>query len=437
MGINFIIAGVIFLFNPFISLFDILPDIIGYALIIYGLSKIADVELKVKEAKRRMTQALYVGAGRFAFMIMALFMEFDSTLTLVFTFSFATLEFFFMIPAFNMFFEGLEYSRMRFVENAAFLGTKAENAAKMTPIFIIVRAATAVIPELTSLETDYGDVGDDIGLDNSGVLRIALIVLCALVALVFGLVWLSMVLSYLKELAKSSDFLAYIKEKYETTVLTDRALAMRRSVRRFWNFTFASLFFLTCIAVDGYYLVPEFTSAVLLFFAFYFARRYVDDYKKVISVCAAAVGIGFIAYTLLFRYSSDLGYVIYAYKVDGFWGYFLPYAITYAAFYTLLLWLAVKGKAAAKKMVEDSVGVRGTQDARRREIDEERKAELCKYIDRLFVLECITIGGSAVLMAAMPWFDLAWAARTVLAVITVIYAYNVMCDVNEEAEKAL
>ncbi len=437
MGINFIIAGMIFLFNPFISLFDFLPDIIGYALIVYGLSKTADVELKVREAKRRMTQALYVGAGRLVFMLMALFMEFDATLTLVFAFSFATLEFFFMIPAFNMFFESLEYARMRFSENAVNLSTKAENAAQMTPIFIIVRAAASVVPELTSLETDYGDVGDDIGLQDSGVLRIALIVLCAFVALVFALVWISIVLSYLKELKKHSAFWEYIKEKYENTVLTDNVLSMQRSVKRFWNFTFASLFFLTCISVDGYYLIPEFICALLLFFAFFFAKRYVKEYKKIVSVCAAAMGAGFLAYILLFRYSSEMGYVIYAYRVEGFWGYFLPYAAVALVFYALLLWLAAKGKAAAKTMVEDAVGVRGTQDARRREIDDERKAELCKYIDRLFVLECITVGAGALFMALMPWFDFAWMARTFLAVIAIVYAYNVMCDVKAEAEKAL
>jgi hypothetical protein len=37
----------------------------------------------------------------------------------------------------------------------------------------------------------------------------------------------------------------------------------------------------------------------------------------------------------------------------------------------------------------------------------------------------------------MPWFALAWTARTVLAVAVIIYAYNVMCDIKEEAEKAV
>lgn len=437
MGINFIIAGMIFLFNPFISLFDILPDVIGYALIIYGISKIADTELKVMEAKRRMTQALYVGAGRFVFMLMAFFMGFDSTLTLVFTFSFATLELFFMIPAFRMFFESLEYSRMRIIGTSSAMSTKAENASVISPIFIIVRAAAAVVPELTSLKTDYGYVGDETGLEDSGVIRIALLVLCALVALVFGAVWLSSVLSYLKELKKNTEFWAYIKEKYETEVITNNALMMQRSVKRFWSFTFASLFFLTCISIDGYYLIPDFACALLIFFAFFFAKRYVREYKKTVLVCFAAVFAGLLEYTLLFRYSSELGYVIYAYQVDGFYGYFLPYVAAAVVFYALLAWLAAKGRETAKTMVEDAVGVRGTQDARRREIDEQRKKELCKYIDRLFVLECITIGAGAVLMVLMPWFDLAWTARTVLAVATVIYAYNVMCDINEEAEKAV
>ena len=34
MGFGFLIAGMIFLFDPFINIFDILPDAIGYMLIV-------------------------------------------------------------------------------------------------------------------------------------------------------------------------------------------------------------------------------------------------------------------------------------------------------------------------------------------------------------------------------------------------------------------
>jgi hypothetical protein len=435
MGMGCIIAGMIFLFNPFISIVDILPDVIGYALIVFGMSKFADVELKIREARRRMTSALYVAAGRFAVMLGSFFMDFDATLTLVFTFSFAALEIFFVLPAFNMFFEGFGYSCMRFSEKSSI--KKAEDLAKLTPIFLIVRSAAAFIPDLTSLKTDYGYVGDETGLEDSGVLRVVLLGFCFIVALVFGLVWLSAVMPYLGGMKKNTPYLEYIKEKYETTVLTDGALLMRRSVKRYTSLSFASLFFLTCISMDGYYLIPEFMCAALMLLAFFFAKRYVAGYKMTAALSAAATAVMLGAYSLIFRYSSEFGYVIYPARANGFWGYFLPYAVCAAVGYAMLICLYYRGRGALRAMIEDSVGVRGTSDARRKEIDEYRKKELCRYADRLFILQVAAAGGSLALMLAMPWFRLAWTARTIITVIAIVYAYNVYHDINEEAEKAL
>ena len=84
MGFGFLLAGAMFLFDPFINIFDILPDAIGYALIAYGLSRLSDLELKVAEARRRMTSALYVALGRLAVILCSFFLEFDATLMLVF-----------------------------------------------------------------------------------------------------------------------------------------------------------------------------------------------------------------------------------------------------------------------------------------------------------------------------------------------------------------
>ena len=435
MGLGFIIAGMIFLFNPFISVYDILPDVIGYAFIVYGLSKFADIELKVTEAKRRMTSALYIAAGRMVVMLGAVFMEFDSTLILVFTFSFAALEMFFVIPAFNMFFEGMEYTCLRFSENA--IEKRSEDLRKITPIFLIVRSAAAVIPELTSLTTDYGYVGDEVGLDNSGVLRVMLMALCTITALVFGIVWLTTVLPYLKKLRRNSDFLAYVKERYESAVLSNKVLQMQRSVKRFTSLWFAALFFITCIPMDGYYIIPEFICGALMLLGLMFAKRYVAEYKKTFTVCAAATATMLLAYTLLYRYSDELGYAIYPYKVEGFEKYFLPYIVVAVIGYAMMIWVCKKGNAALKSMVDDCVGVRDTADTRRKEIDEYRKKELGRFADRLFIFQCVAFAGSIIFMIAMPWFALSWTARTILSVIAIIYAYNVFHDITEEAEKAL
>ena len=201
MGFGFLLVGAIFLFDPFINIFEILPDFIGYALMFYGLSKLADLELKVAEAKRRITNALYVALGRAAVIICSLFLEFDATLLLVFSFSLATLEIFFVIPAFNMLFEGLSYSAMRF--SAKEINDKAENLQKVTPVFVVVRAVCAVVPQLTVLIAQDPNGGTETGLEGSGVITLALTGLCAVISLVFGIVWISMAFPYIKSLKKN------------------------------------------------------------------------------------------------------------------------------------------------------------------------------------------------------------------------------------------
>ncbi|MBQ9745652.1 MAG: hypothetical protein IJW21_02385, partial [Clostridia bacterium] len=365
----------IFLFDPFINIFDILPDVIGYALIVYGLSKMADLELKVAEARRRMTSALAVAAGKVAVVLLSFIMEFDSTLVLVFAFSFATLEIFFVIPAFNMLFESLEYSCMRFSEKL--ITRKVEDLQKVTPIFIIVRAVAAVVPQLTALTNEYGYVGEETGLENSGVIYVMLTVICAVVSFVFGIVWLSAVVPYFKALKKNGELCEYLRERYAAEVLTDDVLHMKRSIKRFTALLFASLFMFICIPIDGYYMMPEFLAAVFMLFAFYFAKRYTSDYKKTLALCALAAAVSFAAYLLLYRYSSEMGYIFLPYKAKGFWGYFTPYAAFAAVYYVLFFFMFGRARTALRTMVESCMGLRGTQDARRRETDEYRKKELC------------------------------------------------------------
>ena len=307
MGFGFILAGMIFLFDPFINIFDILPDALGYALIIYGLSKMADLELKVAEAKRRMTHAFAVAVGKIAVVALSFIMEFDPTLVLVFAFSFATLEIFFVVPAFNAFFESLEYSCMRF--SAKTINDKAENLQKITPVFIVVRAVLAVVPQLTVLKNEYGYVGDETGLEGSPVLYLMLTVICAVVSLVFGIVWVSAAVPYLKSLKNNKELNEHFLERYAREVLTDEALHIKRSIKRFTSLLFATLFLFICVPIDEYYLMPEFLMPLLLLLAFWYAKRYTKDFKNTAVLCVFAAAASLAAYCLLFRYSSVMGYI--------------------------------------------------------------------------------------------------------------------------------
>ena len=436
MGIGFIISGMVFLFNPFINVIDVLPDFIGYLLILHGMSKMADIEAKMAEAKRRMTHALALSLCRFAVMMLSFFAKFDSTLTLVFVFSFAVLEVFFVLPAFRSFFDGLEYSQMRFSEQVVF--RKTEDAAKMTPIFIVVRSACAVLPELTSLVTDYGYVtSGGGGLADNSVLRVMLTMICAAAALVFGAVWLSMICKALSEVRKSKSFISFLEEKYALEVLPNESLFMKRSVKGFWRIWFAAFFCLFCISIDYCYIIPEFAFGLFAFFAFRKGGKYVEERNKTCALCLAFTGVMIAEYVFLIRYCVDMGYELFPYESEDFIKYYLPYVLPAFAGYVLLVLICKRATAAMKRMTADAVGLRESADARRRELDEDRRAYICKKIDRLFALECASAAVGAVFMAVMPWFGLAWAVRSVFNVIVVICIYSIMCDVSAEAEKVL
>ena len=53
MSIAALVAGLVFLFNPHINIIDIMPDAIGYGLILFGILKLSHVNASMTEAANR------------------------------------------------------------------------------------------------------------------------------------------------------------------------------------------------------------------------------------------------------------------------------------------------------------------------------------------------------------------------------------------------
>jgi hypothetical protein len=435
MGIGYILAGIIFLFEPFINIVDILPDFIGYLLILRGISKMADIEHKMFLAKTKLTHALAVACGRFAVMLLGLVSDFDNTLILLFAFSFAVLEFFFVLPAFNALFDGLEYLQLRYSPSG--ISVKTENVAKLTPIFISVRSICAVLPELTALKTEYGYVTSEGITDWTGTMRTMLIAICAGAALVFGLVWLADIRKALIDLKQNNAFWALIEEKYETEVVPDESKAIKKTVKAFWRLWLAGSFFLLFISIDFYYVIPDFVFGIFAFFAFLCAAQYTENVKKAKTLCIAFSAVMLLEYVLLLRYSNGLGGYLFPYETAGFWGYYIPYAIPCIAGCILLIVIFGYGKKTMDSLLADCVGYRAYTDTRKKETDGKRRSALAVRTKRLYIKSCIFAVASTGLTLAIPWFSLSWAVRSVLCFFIIMSIYYIMSDVFAEAEKVL
>ncbi len=115
MKIGYILVGMIFLFNPHIHIIDVLPDVIGYMLILHGLSKISDLERNLLSAKQKFLKLAWLSAGKLACLL--ILPIFDATLYLIFTFCFGLLEILWMIPAFSDLFQGIAFLENRYTKH--------------------------------------------------------------------------------------------------------------------------------------------------------------------------------------------------------------------------------------------------------------------------------------------------------------------------------
>ena len=128
MHVGLILAGFLFLANPVIHVLDILPDFIGYLLILRGITEAAHFVDHFADAKRWFGRLALINAVRCA----AVFIwpgSTDSTMLLL-TFVFSLLEAACFIPAMLAFFDGLTFAALWYNGTAVFAKTEKPRKKK-------------------------------------------------------------------------------------------------------------------------------------------------------------------------------------------------------------------------------------------------------------------------------------------------------------------
>ena len=111
MKLFWIGAGMLFLANPVVGVYDYLPDFIGCLLIMYAIRDGAYIVEKLESARRWFMYAALLGVVR----TLVSFADIESqhTLPLTLAFIFAIVEMIVYIPAFAELFKGFDYTAMR------------------------------------------------------------------------------------------------------------------------------------------------------------------------------------------------------------------------------------------------------------------------------------------------------------------------------------
>ena len=310
MSIASILAGLVFLFNPHINIIDILPDAIGYGLILYGILRLSHINAAMTEAASRFKILLIVSLCKLPCLyVYSIVTPEEQIWILLLSLAFGITEAVLGFLAFGSLFTSLD--GLCDQTRDSHVTAKLPTVRLMTSIFVIVKPVMAILPDLTLLIDDrYGVVT---AFDRSlksfrGLFNVFSFVL----TLIFGIIWLVTVLGYFRGIRKDSAFLDEIAEKIAAYEKEDRRGKFRYLITTLGFLLYAFLFCLE-LKIEGYSILPPFVNAALFGIATYLLYRFYRGGEK--KPLAKTAFISSIVYFV----TATVGYILSVRFTDAYY----------------------------------------------------------------------------------------------------------------------
>ena len=299
LGFSLFAAGAVFLFDPFVSVVDVLPDALGYLLMLLGLYRLSDLDERLMEASKGLRYLALIGVAR----LLSLFLAFglvspneQPVFVLLILFTLGVLDCIVLIPMWKNFCGGLLYLGSRNGATAMFdrrgLGGRTrtyntvERYTAFTTVFFVLREALAILPEITVLSHEKGgvEVGDATRFyDFVGLYRLV----GGAISLILGIIWLIMTLRLIGKLKSDTPFFGALADKYRAEVLTRGDLFAMRAVKS----SLACLLVASVCGLDIYLdninILPDLLTALFLILSVVFIRRYAGKNLPALAASAA------------------------------------------------------------------------------------------------------------------------------------------------------
>ncbi len=276
MGISFLIAGFVFFFLPNLSIIDILPDFLGCILIIVGLNKLADLTPGLYDAKNAFIKVLYIHISKFFLMFTVPFFSNQNGgegYVLIFSFTFAILDFLYTLPAFKTLLNGFVYLGDR--TNASVLFKNQNEFSTLTSAFIVIKATLAFLPDLSFVSNpDSSSVVLLTGGFYISNYKTLLVGANFLITGVLGILWLFFAVRYFNGIKNDKTLINALVNRYKTEILPQEGLFIRRSIKLAFTFLMIGGILMTDYLIDLVNVIPDFLGALFFVFASIVLKKY-------------------------------------------------------------------------------------------------------------------------------------------------------------------
>jgi len=301
VSVGAVFTGLIFLMNPTVNLYDLLPDVIGCVIIYRALFMLSFVDDRIAAAARCVKILGWLSAAKLAVSAAVLLsgapsLRRDSDI-LLFTFLFGAAEIFLLINFVNGFYGGTKYLADRYAGDK----TSAEASASriyMT-VYFSVKFVLTLVPEFITLV--HPDMVSEFSADHSirlrqyTFLKNTATLSCAVIMTVFFIYTIFYARKFFRMCEKNEDFNEKLIAVFHENYRSDAASRTKRDLGYTMLLFTVGSFFAADICIDKICFTPT-----AFFFVFAFAARIAlekvtaDHKKKSFPVAFTAVsGVSF------------------------------------------------------------------------------------------------------------------------------------------------
>lgn len=235
------LAGGVFLCNPMVAFVDVLPDVIGFAMLLVGLWRVGELSPRLYTARQGVLKMLAAAAGLLLCEYLVFFVLTRNTeedmnkyeqpmLLLLGSAAYAVFLFLFWLPTLQELFAGLDALLLRHGGRAA--GTDgrspSERMARRSTVFFLVLPVLAILPELSLLTSFEKDAGNPLFRFDWYRFVPLFRILAVAIAVGFALWWLIGYARFWLLLSRDRAWNDALERRYTEEVLTDAPRTAQR-----------------------------------------------------------------------------------------------------------------------------------------------------------------------------------------------------------------
>ncbi len=331
MKVKYFILSAIFLFNPLISVIDVLPDFLGYYFLMKAFTPTSYIFDNASDLYDSIKRMMIIGVAKF-FCTFLIFVT-DTTMALVLSFSFAIVEVIYGFTMFIKLFDVTSYIRLRYDNNVS--TALAEKMKRFSILFLVAKLVLGFVPDLTALTIGNSSLKMDLTR-----FRPVLFMMSALVALVFGIIWFIRYTKFFKN-AFSEQLVERVEAEYNEQRTLRPGLFMAKDYMFSIKLISVGALFVFDMSIDSLNIFLDGIFSLLCIFAFrsLINKGYViagKEEKRLFSVASVHIGINLINFiaSVIYFDKCDMYYVYR--ELDEFLNY-LPIGILTVVESALLL----------------------------------------------------------------------------------------------------